>query len=124
MRSEFARLIVLQSVIVIIAAALTYKVADPSAVKSIVYGNLVALIASLLLVWRHKQGQRQSEAGSVLRHAYKTAIERFIWTIFLLALGFKLLELSPLWLLAGFVVGQAAWLLAPIWIRLRMQNDK
>jgi F0F1-type ATP synthase assembly protein I len=60
----------------------------------------------------------------VLRHAYKTAIERFIWTIFLLLIGFKLLDLSPLWLLAGFVMGQAVWLLAPIWMKLRTQNDK
>ena len=124
MRTEFAKLIWLQGVIVIIAAAVTYKVADPSAVKSIVYGNIVALISSLLLVWRHKQGQKLLEPEWVLRHAYKTSIERFIWIIFLLVIGFELLELPPLWLLAGFVVGQVVWLLAPVWMRLRMQNDK
>jgi ATP synthase protein I len=123
MRTELAKLIWLQGAIVIIAATVAYQVADPSAVKSIVYGNLVALISSLLLAWRHKQGQKLSEPGLVLRHAYKTAIERFVWTIFLFVIGFKLLELSPLWLLAGFVVGQVAWLLAPVWMRLRMQND-
>jgi F0F1-type ATP synthase assembly protein I len=124
MRAEFARLIGLQGVIVIVGAAIAYTVADLPAVKSIVYGNVVALIGALFLAWRYGRGQRQSEAAWILRHAYKTAIERFIWTIFLLALGFKLLGLSPLWLLVGFVMGQAAWLLAPIWIRLRTQNDK
>lgn len=124
MRAEFARLIGLQGVIVAIGAALTYRVADLPAVKSFVFGNMVALIGALLLAWRYRQVQKQTEAEWVLRHAYKTAIQRFIWTIFLLVLGFKLLELSPLPLLAGFVVGQAAWLLAPIWMRLRTQNDK
>lgn len=124
MRTEFAKLIGLQVFIVFLAATVAYMVADSSAVKSIVYGNIVALISSLLLAWRHKQGQKLSEPEWVLRHAYKTSIQRFIWTIFLFVIGFKLLELSPLWLLAGFVVGQAAWLLAPVWMRLRMQNDK
>ena len=124
MRTEFARLIVLQAVIVIVGATLAYTVADLPAVKSIVYGNMVALVAALFLAWSYGRGRRQAEAAWVLRHAYKTAIERFVLTIFLLILGFKLLELSPFWLLAGFVMGQAAWLLAPIWMRLRTQNDK
>ena len=124
MRAEFARLIWLQCVVVLIGAAFTYKFADLSAVKSIVYGNIVTLVGALLIALRHRQGQAQSEAGWVLRHAYKTAIERFVWTIFLLVMGFKLLELTPFWLLAGFVLGQAAWLLAPFWMRSRTQNDK
>ena len=119
MRVEFARLVILQLVIIIVGATLAYIVADLPVVKSIVYGNVVALIGSLLLAWRYGQGKRQSEAAWVLRHAYKTAIERFVWTIFLLALGFKLLALSPFWLIVGFVMGQAAWLLAPIWMKLR-----
>lgn len=124
MRAEFARLIGLQSVIVIMGAALVFKVADLPAAKSFVYGNMVTLIGVLLLAWRYRQVEVESEAEWVLRHAYKTAIERFIWTILLLVLGFKFLGLLPLWLLAGFVVGQAVWLLAPIWMRLRTQNDK
>lgn len=124
MRTEYARLIGLQSAIVIIGAAVTYKVVDLPAAKSFVYGSMVAIIGALLIAWRYKQGLRHSEANQILRHAYKTSIERFVWAIFLLALGFKLLGLAPMWLLAGFVVGQVAWLLAPIWMRLRTQNDK
>jgi F0F1-type ATP synthase assembly protein I len=124
MRTEYARLLGLQTAIVITGAAVTYKVVDLPAAKSFVYGSLVAIIGALLIAWRYKQGLRHSEANQILRHAYKTSIERFVWAIFLLALGFKLLELAPMWLLAGFVVGQVAWLLAPIWMRLRTQNDK
>src|SRR5512139_1203677 len=124
MRTEYARLLGLQGVIVISGAALIYKVVSLPAAKSFVYGSIVAMIGALLIAWRYRQVLRHSEADVVLRHAYKTAIERFVWAIFLLGLGFKLLGLAPLWLLAGFVVGQAAWLLAPIWMRLRTQNDK
>jgi len=124
MRIEFVRLIGIQSAIVITGTAITYNVADLLAMKSFAYGSIVAVITVMLLAWRYKQGLRLTGAEWVLRQAYKTAIERFFWAIILLVLGFKLLELSPLWLLAGFVVGQAAWLLAPIWMRLRTQNDK
>lgn len=41
----------------------------------------------------------------------------------MLGAGFGLLKLAPLWMLAGFVVGQSAWLLLPIWMKLRSQND-
>jgi hypothetical protein len=41
----------------------------------------------------------------------------------MLGTGFGLLKLVPQWMLAGFVVVQSAWLLIPIWIKLRKQND-
>jgi len=122
-RPEFVRLLYIQCIVLVIAAFVTYKVADLSAAKSIIYGNLIVLISALFLTWRHGQ-QQHAKAEWVLRQAYKTVIERFAVTILLLLIGLKLLELSPLWLIAGFVMGQAAWLLAPIWIRLRTQNDK
>lgn len=125
MRSEYARLLSLQSAIVIIGTIITYMIVSSPAAKSYAYGSIVALIGALYLAWRQKQGEKQLDvdAGQVLRKAYKTAIERFVWAGFMLAIGFKLLELTPLWLLAGFVVGQMAWLFVPIWIRLRTQND-
>ncbi len=125
MRSEYARLLSLQSIIVVIGAAILFMVASPPAAKSFAYGSIVAVIGTLFLSWRLGQVSKRPDAGAewVIRHAYKTAIERFVWAIFLLMLGFKLLELTPLWLLAGFVVGQAAWLFVPVWMRLRTQND-
>jgi hypothetical protein len=86
---------------------------------------LVALMGGLLLVWRHWQVNRCSDNSveHALRQAYKTAIERFIFSAAMLALGFKFLELLPLWLMAGFVVGQTIWLFASVWMKLRTQND-
>jgi len=126
MHSEYSRLAGLQGAIVIFGAVITYFVVTPPAAKSFAYGSCVALIGALFLAWRLRQVEKESnpKADSSLRHAYGAAIERFVWVILLLAMGFKLLKLAPLWVLVGFVVGQSAWLVVPVWIRLRTKNDK
>ena len=125
MRPEYIRLVWLQGAITVIGAIFTYLIVTPPAAKSLVYGCCVALISTLFLAWRFKQGEHQGSLGAewAMRQAYRTAIERYVWTAVMLAVGFKLLKLAPLWMLAGFVVGQAAWLLVPIWMKLRTQND-
>lgn len=125
-QSEYTRLAGLQGAITIIGAALTYFVVTPLAAKSVVYGSCVAVVGTLLLAWRFRQGESRENPGVdwYLRQAYRTAIERFVWVASMLAVGFGLLKLAPLWVLAGFVVGQAAWLIAPVWMKLRTQNDK
>lgn len=126
MHPEYSRLAGSQGVMAIIGALITYFVITPPAAKSFAYGGCVALAGTLFLAWRLRQGEKRQALGAewCLRQAYRTAIERFVWMVFLLALGFKLLKLVPLWMLTGFVVGQLAWLVVPVWIRLRTQNDK
>lgn len=121
LRPEYFRLIWLQGAITIVGAVFTYWIVTPLAAKSLVYGSCVALMSTVFLAWRFKQGVRQESMGAewALRQAYRTAIERFVWVAVMLGVGFKLLELGPVWMLAGFVAGQAAWLLIPIWMKLR-----
>ncbi|MEJ1958643.1 MAG: ATP synthase subunit I [Nitrosomonadales bacterium] len=121
MRPEHIRLIWFQGVIIIMGAGFTYFIVAPPAAKSFVYGCCIAWLSTVFLAWRFRQGERQEglDAGRTLRQAYRTAIERFAWTAIMLALGFGYLKLAPGWLLAGFVAGQAAWLLIPIWMKLR-----
>jgi F0F1-type ATP synthase assembly protein I len=117
------RLVRLQGAITIIGAAFAYLLVTPPAAKSFAYGSCIALISTLLLAWRLKRGHQENlEAGRALRQAYRTAIERMAWTIIMLATGFKVLKLLPLWMLAGFVAGQAAWLLLPLWARARLKT--
>ena len=125
MRSDFAGLISLIGAALVLGAITTYMVVGFPAAKSFAYGNLVAMIGALLLAWRHWQANRRSgdSAEVVLRQAYRTVIERFIWAAIMLALGFKILELMPLWLVAGFVMGQTVSVFASIWMRLRTKND-
>lgn len=126
MRPEYTRLAVLQGAITIIGTALTYFIATLPTAKSFAYGCAVALASTLFLSWRLSQGERRESLSAewCLRQAYRTAIERFAGVILLLALGFKLLQFAPLWLLAGFVAGQSAWLVLPAWIRPRTSLDK
>lgn len=125
MRPEYIRLVWLQGAITIIGASFTYIFVTPPAAKSLVFGSIIALVSTLFLAWRLKQGECKENLNVewALRQAYRTAIERYVWTAVMLGVGFGLLKLAPLWMLAGFVVGQAAWLLIPIWMKLRTQND-
>ncbi len=121
---EYIRLVGLQGTLTIIGAALAYFVVTPLAAKSVAYGSCVALLGTLLLAWRLRQGESRKNFGAVwyLRQAYRTAIERFVWVTFMLAVGFGLLKLAPLWVLAGFVAGQAAWLAVPV--LMKFENTK
>lgn len=117
MRIEYARLAGLQCAITITGSILAYLVVTRLAAGSFAYGAGIALVGTLWLAMRLAQSERRenSGAGECLRYAYRTAIERFAWVFLLFATGFKVLELAPIWLLAGFVAGQSAWLLAPVW---------
>jgi F0F1-type ATP synthase assembly protein I len=125
MLTEYKRLVWIQSAALIIGAGIVYLVVNPPAAKSLVFGSCVALLSTLLLAWRQKQGKQLQSQGAewALKQAYRTEFERFLWTAVMLAVGFGKLKLAPLWLLAGFVGAQAAWLLIPIWIKLRKKND-
>lgn len=86
---------------------------------SMLYGGLVALANSGMLVlrwWRglkvyHCDGQRH------LKSFNRSMLERFFVVSSLLAVGFGLLDLLPQAMLAGFVVGQLAWVLAMLLTR-------
>lgn len=127
MRVEYLRLAGWQCAITITGATLAYLVVTHLAAGSVAFGGGIALVSTLWLAMRLAQAERLESPGAErsLRHAYRTAIERFAGVLLLLALGFKVLQLAPLWVLAGFVTGQSAWLFAPVWKRSsRMQNDK
>lgn len=117
MRSDQVRLAGFQGAITVIGAAVTYVFAAPWAAGSVAYGGLATAAGTLFLAWRYVGGKRREHLGAewILRHAYRTAIERFMLVACLLAVGFELLKLAPLWLLAGFIWGQLAWLAAPLW---------
>jgi hypothetical protein len=121
MRSEKVRLAGLQSVITITSAAVAFIFAAPLVAGSIAFGGCVSILGTLFLAWRFATGGRQEtqDAVKVLRHAYRTAMERFMLAVFLLSIGFGILKLAPVWLLAGFISGQLAWLAVPVWMRLK-----
>ena len=125
MQPEYSGLILLQIAITIMGAMFSGLMISFPASKSLAYGCLVALMSTFVLALRHKQGVSKESLGAewALHHAYRTAIERYVWTAIMLGVGFGLLKLAPIWMLAGFVLGQIAWIFIPLWMKLRTQND-
>ena len=80
------------------------------------FGSLTALANTVLLAWRlgaaEKRGPRPAheEATTI----YRSALERFVVVLLLLAAGLGWVKLQPGPFLAGFVLGQLVLLSAPI----------
>lgn len=98
-----------------------------NAALATLYGGLIAMLNAGLLLWRMRYAQHRAEmqqdAGSDRRAAgvnaqqdlrliYRTGFERLLLAGVLLALGMGPLKLDPLAVVAGFVLGQCAWLVA------------
>jgi hypothetical protein len=88
---------------------------------AVLFGGGVAVANTALLFWRWRQGvlDFHCDAGKHVKSFYRSVMERFIVVVSLLAVGFALFRDQPLALLAGFVVGQMAWMLASLTLRER-----
>ena len=73
-------------------------------------GGLIAMANVLLLEWRRLRADRGRalSAGESLRLLYRTAVERFVLVLLLFAVALGTLQLDPLALITGFIVGQLA----------------
>lgn len=89
---------------------------------AMLYGGAVALANSSLLLWRWRRGVHDfhCDAGRHLRSFHRSGMERFFVVVILLAAGFTWLGDDPLVMLAGFLVGQTAWMLASLILRERI----
>lgn len=85
------------------------------------YGGLAAVLNSALLYWRWVQGTRRfhSDPARHLRSFFRSSLERLLMVGVWLAVGLTWLGLAPLPLVAGFVAGQLAWLIASPTLRER-----
>ena len=88
---------------------------------ALLFGGAASLANTGLLWWRWHQGLHRydSDAGRHLRSFFRSSIERFFVVGILLAAGFLLLRFEPLALLAGFVIGQLAWIVVSLALRER-----
>jgi hypothetical protein len=88
---------------------------------AVIFGGAISLLNGALLLWRWYKGSDKyhCDAGRHLQSFYRSSAERFFIVGILLATGFLGLRLEPFALLAGFVVGQLAWMLASLTLRER-----
>lgn len=90
--------------------------AGRAAAAALFYGVAVALVASVLMVWRERTAIRHPEwDGRKLFGVFVlTGLERLAAVVLMLGIGFGVLKLSPLPLLVGLVLAQMAWLAAAL----------
>ncbi len=77
------------------------------------FGGVMVIINTLLLLWHSARAERleQQDAGQNFRIIVRCALERFVITVALFALGLGRLGLEPLPLICGFAAGQLLFII-------------
>lgn len=99
-----------------VAALIAWGFGGIGAGQAVLYGVLVALAVSAVLVWRERQSIQHPEWDQhrLIKLFIRTGVERLVLLVGLLFVGLAVLELAPLPLLTGLVLAQFAWLAAMI----------
>lgn len=103
-----------QAVLAPVAALAGWMFAGPWAGVAALYGVLVALAVTAVLVWRERQSMQHPEWDQhrLFKLFIRAGIERLVLLLGLLVVGLGVLGLAPLPMLLGLVLAQFAWLAA------------
>lgn len=112
--SATQRVALAQAILAPIAALAGGMAAGFGAGVAVLYGALVALAVSAVLVWRERQSVQHPEWDQhrLFKLFIRVGIERLVLLVGLLGVGLGVLKLAPLPLLLGLGVAQFAWLAA------------
>ena len=104
------KLAILQLLLIAATSVIFFMVYGAFLAGSVWCGGLIAMANVLLLEWRRLRADRGRvlSAGESLRLLYRTAVERFVLVLLLFAVALGTLQLDPLALITGFIVGQLA----------------
>ena len=120
---QLARTVVgLQLAITLMVAGAAYAVGkSPQFTIAVLSGGGVSVLNGALLAWRMSRAASNAahDAHLQLRLLYFYAAERFLVVVALLALCMIALKMTPLAVLGGFVLAQAALLSARLLLRLK-----
>lgn len=118
MDRRIRRVIGLQAVVLIAAGLTAATFWGVEAAKGAWFGAAIGLANTLMIVWRMKPNARgEQSAQRHLRQFYRSWIERYVLLLVLFALALIGLKLLPVALLSGFILAQAAWIVAPLTCR-------
>lgn len=108
------RVALVQAGLAPIAALISGGVAGVGAGLAALYGALVALAVSAVLVWHERQSMRHPEWDQhrLFKLFVRAGVERLLLLAGLLIVGLGVLNLAPLPLLLGLLLAQFAWLAA------------
>ena len=101
-----------QAMIAPVAALIGAAIGGVNAGLAVLYGVLVALAVSAVLVWRERQsmGHPEWDQHRLFKLFIRVGIERLLLLVGLLIVGLGVLRLAPLPLLLGLLLAQFAWL--------------
>ena len=110
--SGIRRVAIAQAGLALICALVGAAVAGAAAGLALLYGGLVAMSVSAVLVWRERQSMQHPEWDQhrLFRMFVRAGVERMLLLVGLLAVGLGVLGLAPLPLMLGLVLAQLAWL--------------
>lgn len=119
---RLVRLVIgLQMVVTLAVATIAYGMEEtPKFALAVLSGGGVSVINGALLAWRMSRAALSpvKDAHHQLKIMYLYAAERFLVVVVLLGLCLIALKLSPLAVLSGFVMGQAALLVARVFLSM------
>jgi ATP synthase protein I len=108
------RVALAQAGLALIAALISGGLAGVGAGLAALYGALVALAVSAVLVWHERQSMRHPEWDQhrLFKVFVRAGVERLLLLTGLLIVGLGVLNLAPLPLLLGLLLAQLGWLAA------------
>lgn len=109
----------LQMMVTLVIAGIAYGTkGTPHLAIAVLSGGGVSVLNGALLAWRMSRAALHPahDAHHQLRLMYLYAAERFLVVVALLGLCLAILKLSPLALMGGFVMGQAALIAARLFL--------
>lgn len=114
--SGIQRVAMAQAALALIAAVIGGVFAGFDAALAALFGGLVALAVSAVLVWHERQSKRHPEWDQhrLFKMFIRAGVERLFVLVGLLAVGLGGLKLSPLPLLLGLMLAQLGWLAAAL----------
>ena len=99
--------------------------ATPQFAIAVLIGGGVSVLNGAMMAWRMSRANQRSahDAHLQLRLLYFYAAERFFLVVVSLGLAMAILKL-PLAVLGGFVLGQAALLVARLFLRIKTEDSE
>jgi hypothetical protein len=99
--------------------------ATPQLAIAVLIGGGVSVLNGAMMSWRMSRANQRSahDAHLQLRLMYFYAAERFFLVVVSLGLAMAILKL-PLAVLGGFVLGQAALLVARLFLRIKTEDSE
>lgn len=110
------KIILQQGLIAITATAIAYITYDAIAARGIIFGFAVAIVNTVMIVWRMWQSERAQHlnAHKYLSMFYRSSFERLVIVAALLAAGLGPIGLDPLAVMIGFALGQLTLIVSQI----------